>query len=367
MKLPLGTRVVNAKVLAATNCVALCYRKGELYTLDYKDWKLNYFCQLPMSGRNRFLSRFRLSERLIRLEPRTACILDEEQILISIQGSTPRQGCVFRVNLKKHSIEKELDYRSGMNNPLSFTYIKGLKGFEDCVLFGEYFSNNNFEKVNVWRRINGVWDIALTLPAGSLYHIHGIVPDYKNSCLYILTGDSDKESAIIKVTDNFKTVTPTLYGSQQFRSCVAFPYKDGLLYATDTPREVNHIYYARPVDGKWTAEPVGEIPGPCIYGREQGGTFYFATSVEADDTLPAFRYRFSYKLGAGVKNRESHIIKVSQNLNVEPLCSFKKDIWPMLLFQFGNCIFPTNECEEMLMICPVSVKRFDGKTLIFKL
>jgi len=361
MKLPLGTRVVNAKVLAATEAVALCYQKGFLYTLDYENWELKTLCKLPMSCKTKLFTNFRLIERLLRLEPRTACVLNNGQFLISFQGR------VYRVDLQKRTIEKEIDFRDGMNNPLSLVTIKGLEGFDDCVLFGEYFSNNSFEEVHVWRRINGKWNTVLTLPAGSLYHIHGIVPDYKNSCLYILTGDSDKESAMIKVTDNFKTVEPILCGSQQYRSCVAFPYKDGLLYATDTPREVNHIYYARPVDGKWTAEPVVEIPGPCIYGREQGKAYYFATSVEADDTLPAFRYRFSYKLGAGVKNRNSHIIKVSQILNVELLYSFKKDIWPMLLFQFGNCIFPANECKDMLIVCPVSVKRFDGKTLIFKL
>ena len=361
MKLPLGTRVVNAKVLAATETAAICYKKGSLYTLDYRNWELKALCKLPMSGKTKLFSKFRLIERLLRLEPRTACVLDDGQFLLSYQGGA------YRVDTQRRAIEKELDFRAGMNNPLSIVTIKGLGGFDNCVLFGEYFSNNSFEEVNVWRRINGLWDIALTLPAGSLYHIHGIVPDYKNSCIYILTGDSDKESAIIKVTDNFKTVTPILYGSQQFRSCVAFPYKEGLLYATDTPREINHIYYASPVDDKWTTEPVCEIPGPCIYGREQGEVYYFATSVEADDTLPPFRYRFSYKLGVGVKNRNSHIIKVSQNLNVEPLYSFKKDLWPMLLFQFGNCIFPANECDDMLMVCPVSVKRFDGKTLIFKL
>lgn len=361
MKLPLGTRVVNAKVLAATETVALCYKKGLLYTLEYKNWELKTLCKLPMSGKTKLFINLRLTERLLRLEPRMACVLEDSQFLLSYQGGA------YCVDTQRRTIVKELCFRAGMNNPLSYVTIKGLGGFDDCVLFGEYFSNNSYEEVYVWRRINGEWNKVLTLPAGSLYHIHGIVPDYKNSCLYILTGDSDKESAIIKVTDNFKTVTPILCGSQQFRSCVAFPYKDGLLYATDTPREINHIYYARAVDGKWTVESVGEIPGPCIYGREQGDAYYFATSVEADDTLSAFRYRFSYKLGAGVKNRNSHIIKVLKNLNVEPLFSFKKDLWPMLLFQFGNCIFPANECDDMLMVCPVSVKRFDGKTLIFKL
>jgi hypothetical protein len=307
------------------------------------------------------LSKIRFSERLLRLEPRTACVLDDENILVSFQGY------VYRINVKDGSLVKELEFRSRMNNPLSFVSIKGLNSFEDSVLFGEYFSNNSFEDVKVWQRTNGEWKEALTLPAGSLYHIHAIVPDYNNNCLYILTGDSDKESAILKVSDNFKTVTPVLKGSQQYRSCVAFPYKEGLVYATDTPREINHVYYAHPASDGWAVDTICVLPGPSIYGLNQNDTYFFATSVEADDTLPPFRYRFSYKLGAGVKERVSHVIKIDQNLSSTSILELKKDIWPMLVFQFGNCWFPVNERSDLLMVCPTAVKRYDGKTIIIKL
>ena len=42
---------------------------------------------------------------------------------------------------------------------------------------------------------------------------------------------------------------------------------------------------------------------------------------------------------------------------------FKKDLWPMLLFQFGNCLFPDVELDDELLVCPQSVKRYDGKTV----
>ena len=361
MSLPQSHRIINAKILAATKKMALCYKKGELYTLDYSNWKMQPLCQLPMSSKNRVLSKCRLSERLLRLEPRTAWVLDDENILVSFQG------CVYHTNLRNGGLVKEMEFRPRMNNPLSFVAIKGLNGFEDSVLFGEYFSNNSFEEVKVWQRTNGNWREALTLPAGSLYHIHAIVPDYMNDCLYILTGDSNKESAILKVTDNFKTVTPVLKGSQQYRSCVAFPYKDGLIYATDTPREVNHVYYTYPDKEQWAIDTVCELPGPCIYGLCQNDAYYFATSVEADDTLPPFRYRFSYKLGAGVKERVSHVIKIDQKLSSTNVLGLKKDIWPMLICQFGNCWFPVNEQKDLLMICPTAVKRYDGKTIIIEL
>lgn len=361
MSLPPSHRIINAKILAATKTMALCYRKGELYTLDYVNWKMLPLCRLPMSSKNRMLSKCRLTERLLRLEPRTACVLDDENIIFSFQG------CVYRINLRNGRLVKEMEFRPRMNNPLSFVAIKGFNGFEDSVLFGEYFSNNSYEEVKVWQRINGDWKAVMALPAGSLYHIHAIVPDYKNECLYILTGDSDNESAILKVTDNFKTVTPILKGSQQFRSCVAFPYNDGLVYATDTPREINHVYYTHPNKSGWSVDSICELPGPSIYGICQNKAYYFATSVEADDTLPAYRYRFSYKLGAGVKERVSHVVKIDQKLSSTNVLGLKKDIWPMLVFQFGNCWFPVCERKDLLMICPTAVKRYDGKTIIFDL
>lgn len=314
-----------------------------------------------MSRRNALLSSFRLTERLLRLEPRTACILDDENVIVS------SQGYIYRVNMKNGTVAEELKLRNGMNNPLSFVSVEELDGFTDVVMFGEYFSNNQFEAVNLWRRLGGKWEVALTLPAGSLYHIHAVVPDYNHGCVYVLTGDSDTESAIIKVTDDFKSMEPVLESSQQYRSCVAFPYKQGILYATDTPREVNHVYYAYPTESGWKTEPVCELPGPCIYGHQQKGYYFFATSVEADDTLSESRYRFSYKLGAGVKGRESHVIELNQDLVVKDVLALKKDLWPILLFQFGNCSFPVNENENVLIVCPQSVKHYDGKTLIINI
>lgn len=313
---------------------------------------------MPCSMKQRLLSQSRLAERLLRLESRVAFPLNNTEYLVSYTGK------MYHLDIQTKQLTEELTYRTRMKNPLSLVGIKGLKGFMDCILFGEYLSNNDFTEVNVWRRLNGKWEVAFSFPAGSIYHIHGIVPDYHNHCIYILTGDSDNESAIWKCTEDFKKVIPILIGSQQYRSCVAFPYKEGVLYATDTARETNHLYYAHPSDGKWKIEPVSEIPGPCIFGAEVDGAYYFATSVEADDTLPPSRYRFSYKLGEGVKDHFSYVVKVTKEGCVEEVLKYRKDIWPMLLFQFGNVRFPHNESKE-LVVCPQSVRKFDNKTIIY--
>ena len=89
--------------------------------------------------------------------------------------------------------------------------------------------------------------------------------------------------------------------------------------------------------------------------------------MEADDTLSSWRYRFSRKPGAGVKDRYSHVIAVDQNDGtVNEIASFKKDALPMLLFQFGNCLFPDAGTNEPVICSPISVKKYDGKTVIIK-
>lgn len=351
--------VLDAKVLASSEKYSLCYKKGKLFRFELLTNKLSGICSLPNTKANQFLTRISLAERLLRLEPRASVALSETEFLFSYSG------CVYCIDVISGELRKEHAFRTGMNNPLSFVKIKSLSGFEDSIVYGEYFCNNQYDDVCIWQRTgSGEWRKTYSFPAGSIYHIHSIVPDYKNSCLYVLTGDKDSESGIWKVSEQYSKVERILGGIQQNRSCVAFPYKEGLLYATDTPREANHLFYASCQAGEWSIEPKYTLAGPCIFGLEQTGIIYFSTSVEGDDTMSDFRYRFTYKLGAGVQDRSSHVISVDSEWHIEELCSFKKDILPMLLFQFGNCQFPYNESVNYLMLCPQSVRKYHGKTII---
>ena len=93
-----------------------------------------------------------------------------------------------------------------------------------------------------------------------------------------------------------------------------------------------------------------EIPGPCIYGTEHNGNFYFSTSVEPDSSLPIWKYRMTYKLGAGVEDRFTHIIQRNQQGNYKEVYSAKKDFLPMWLFQFGNVLYPENDSKELYAV-----------------
>lgn len=313
--------------------------------------------RLPISSYQRLLIHFRIIERLLRLTPRCAEKIGDGIFLISFRGK------VYKLDAINHRFVVEHEYRSEMNNPLAFTRVKDVKGFDDGVLYGEYFMNPDKAPVHVWHRDEaGEWSRVYTFD-GNITHIHNIIPDPRHQCMYILTGDESCESAIWKASDNFKYVEPLVIGSQQNRSCVAFVEDDGIIYATDTPLDNNAIYYV----SEGNVKKVYDMPGPCIYGTSKNGKMYFATSVEPDSTLPAWRYFMTYKLGKGVKNRFVHIVAGNVSDGFYEIVKFKKDLWPMTLFQFGNVQFPYDERLDEICMTATSVRKYDGKSILMKI
>lgn len=337
------------KVLAVRNGKGLLYRKGKLYKQNFYDNSKPLSVAPILNTKMLFLSQFRLMERALRLEPRLAFALDDGKFLLSCKGY------IYSVDCNDNSVTEEMKLRNGMNNPLQF--VRTAKG---TVLFGEYFSNNSAESVKVFERDAKGWNEVYAFPPSTVYHIHGFAVD--GDRIYILTGDKDSESAIWYTDDYFKTVNVAVKGNQKYRSCVAFPFRNGLVYATDTPLEQNYLFYICEDDGIWKSEIIAKMPGPCIYGTKHNDNYYFATSVEPNAKYEdTFRYMLTYELGDGVKDRSVHILKLNGSGSQSEVMQLKKDIWPMLLMQFGNASFVDSDSE--LLINPLSVKKYDGITI----
>ncbi len=303
------------------------------------------------------LSRSHICERAMRLGPRCATFLDENRALISIDGK------VYLYNLKENAIELEHSYDRGMKNPLSFCEAI-LPSGEKEIYYGEYIWNREKGPVAIYRR-KEKWECVYKFPAHAIAHIHNIVYDVVREQFYILTGDEDNESGIWVADRGFTSVVPILRGKQCYRSCVAFATEEGLIYATDTPLETNYLYRVK-LNGNQcvSVEQCCQIPGSCIFGTETQDAYYFATTVEPDSTLSKWKYRTTYKLGAGIQDRYSHIIQVCKTGEVQDIYQEKKDFWPIWLFQFGNIQFPGNHLEE-LYFTGQSLKHIDGKTIRF--
>lgn len=340
----------RGQLLYASAQEQLFYEKNSFY-LQRGDHRQR-LCQVPRAGKYALLCHLPLAARMLRLEPRCATVAEDGSYLVSVHGG------IFRITEK--GICREHSYRKGMHNPLAFARIQGVEGFADGVAYGEYFGNSGKEPVHLWQRQAGQWQRVYTFPAGSVCHIHGIVPAPEQGCVYVLTGDTDAESAIWEFRDGFQSCKKRIGGSQRCRSCVAFPWGAELVYATDTPLEANGIYCLNPATGE--SRKLADLPGPVIYGAYKGGKMIFATSVEPDSRIKGWRYLLTHRRGQGVNTRCSHIIGGDPDHGFRLLASGRKDILPMGLFQFGNFLFPQVEGPQLLAVGQSLVK-YHGKTV----
>ena len=347
--------VSDSKLLCSVGEKQIFYNKGTLYIQENQNEYSHEILKLPISWWKSIAIKIRLLERLLRLEPRVAISLNDHEFLLSYQGQ------IFKINCENRNFEPEHHYRRGMNNTLSFCNLHG------SILYGEYFGNSQHEGVCIFRRqLKGKWEKVFTFQPGSVGHIHRIIYDQYRECLWVLTGDSDQESGIWKVDVDFREATPVFIGKQKYRSCFLAAYKDGLLYATDTPLDENAIYFSWETSEGHFQEPelVYPMPGPCIYGTHlHGDMVAMSTSVEPDVSLPTWRYRITTKLGKGIHDRSSHLIIGSMNTAFREFCQFKKDIHGMWLFQFGNLLFPDIDCSDAVFITGQALEKIDGKTI----
>lgn len=345
--------ISNNSILCTQDGMTVSYKRGKVYFEE--GGTIHFVASLMDSKLKQILIKFPLVERALRFEPKLAVLSGKECIL-------SHHGSIYKCDLENHFFEKEHCYRKKMNNPVKFGEVEGIEGFNDGLLYGEYWGNTDREKVNIYQRGAEGWKIKYTFPEGTITHIHGFVCDKNKKRILILTGDFDEGSGIWVTTDDFKTVNPLLVGKQQYRSCVAFSCDDGILYATDTPLEENAIYFFDEKNGQ--LNKIQSIPGPCIYGREymdENGCkqYVFATSVEPDSTITGWRYLLTYRLGKGVKDRRTHVLAGNEKSGFHEILSLKKDWLPMGLFQFGNIRFPSS---EDVVCVPQAVRKCSGKT-----
>lgn len=343
------------KPLCNTKYGLLLYKKEGIYLLDGKSESITLVVNIFFSGIKKFISKFRLGERAMRLYARASIEIDEGA-LVSFNKS------IYYVNINKKTITKEHTYRAGMNNPLSFARIHSINGFENCIAYGEYTANPNKEAVAIYARYNNMWRKVYEFPTNTIKHIHAIIPDAKNSRVLILTGDDDRESGFWAAYNNFSKVEPLMVGKQAYRSCTALPVENGILYATDTPFEDNYIYFAYEKDGIWINDKLYQINGPCIFNVHNHDRLIISTSVEPPADINGIRYLLSRKVAPGIKKRETQVVIGNKEGGFKVIARFKKDFFPMALFEFGNVIM-VDGSDNTIYLYPVSVKKFDGKLL----
>lgn len=219
------------------------------------------------------------------------------------------------------------------------------------VFWGEYFDNALRDQVHIYGSRDGEkWDVAYTFSKGTIRHVHNIVYDRWENCLWILTGDYGHECRVLRADCEFSQVETVLEGNQQARAVALVPMEDGVYFSSDTPLETNFIYR---LDRSGNLARLAEITSSSIHGCQVGSKIFFSTMVEPSQA-----------------NRDRHVRIYGGHAGTEqvrPLLAWEKDRWPMSIFQYGNAVLPDGDnTTAYLTLTTIAVKIDDQVTSIYR-
>lgn len=237
--------------------------------------------------------------------------------------------------------------------PLHITAVPG-GAICGAIFWGEYFDNAARDEVHIYASTDAgaTWSVAYTFPKGAIRHVHNIVHDPWENCLWVLTGDYGDECRVLRAACDFSRVEAVLQGKQQARAVAAIPTENGLYFSSDTPLESNYIYR---LDRQQALLQVAPISSSSIYGCRVRGRVFFSTMVEPSDV-----------------NRDRHVrvyggtAEDAKDKDWRPLLAWKKDRWPMGLFQYGNAVMPDGiNTTSFLALTTLAVESDDMVTSLY--
>lgn len=338
----------------------ICYRRGTICKLNLEEQKVEPLAKLPFSWKHNIWAYSRILTRLMRLDARYGVKLDKNKYIVV------RDGVLYEVDESRRSCSTGFRMLRG-TRPLNIVYVD-VKGFDNAFYFGEYFGNKT-DPVAIYKRVaEDQWEKVYEFTSGEIGHIHNLIPDKKNNCIWILTGDFGKAAAIWMAKNNFSQVTPIIRGDQSCRACVAFPFAGGLIYATDTPFSKNSLRMLTLDEGEWKSFPLQDINGSAVYSCCYRNVFLFSTVVENNGGEPLLRKVFTLKRGNGIIENSCFIYKVDSENKLTVVGKNAKDLLPFFLFQFGAMCFPTGKNDtEYLPVYNIATWKHDLSLVLYKL
>ncbi|HEY4905410.1 MAG TPA: hypothetical protein VIH89_18170 [Candidatus Sulfotelmatobacter sp.] len=282
----------------------------------------------------------RLSSRLFRDGFHALAVLDSSTLVAAVPGAI----ITLSANEKQFRITHRITRGT---RPLHITAVPG-----GPVLWGEYFDNVARDEVHIYASTDAGanWNVAYTFSRGEIRHVHNIVHDPWRNCLWILTGDYGDECRILRASCDLSQIDVVLQGNQQARAVALFPADDGVYFSSDTPLEANFIFH---LDRRGTLSKLSPINGSSIFGCRAANGVFFSTMVEPS---------------AINTDREVHIYGSCDGNSWNSLLSWRKDRWPMHLFQYGNAFLPDgNNTTEFLAISTIAVEADDLVTSFYSI
>ena len=222
---------------------------------------------------------------------------------------------------------------------------------DGCVYWGEYFDNPQREEVHIYASTDHgqTWNVAYTFPKGAIRHVHNIVYDEWENCLWVLTGDNGTECRILKASCDFRSVEEIISGNQQARAVAFVPTRDALFFSSDTPFEANYIYR---LDRQGDLQKLNGISSSSIYGCQVGNAIFFSTMIEPTEVND---------------DQHARLYGSADGQDWQSPLSWRKDIWSKGLFQFGNILLPDgSNTSDVLALTTIAVKKDDLQTSFWR-
>jgi hypothetical protein len=219
------------------------------------------------------------------------------------------------------------------------------------IFWGEYFDNPARDAVHVYGSEDrgASWKVAYTFPKNSIRHVHNIVYDRWEDCLWVLTGDVGEECRVLRVSRDWSRVETVMSGNQQARAVAAVPMADGLYFASDTPLERNYTYR---LDRKESLTQLSDINASVLCGCSVQDAVFFTTMIEPS---------------AVNLDRSVGLYSSTGGASWRCLQSWKKDLWSMKLFQYGNAFLPGgNNSTNLLALTTIAVEGHDLEASLWR-
>jgi hypothetical protein len=220
------------------------------------------------------------------------------------------------------------------------------------VLWGEYFDNPQRDEVHIYGSTDhgATWNIAHTFPKGAIRHVHNIVHDPWENCFWVLTGDNGAECRILRASCDFNNIDVVLSDNQQARAVAFVPAEDGLYYSSDTPLERNHIYR---LDRRGNVSTLANLSSSSISGCRVADAIFFSTMVEPSEVN---------------LDRSVGVYGTLDGTHWRKQLTWRKDHWPMSLFQYGNASLPDgNNSTKLLALSTIAVEPGDLETSLWRM
>jgi hypothetical protein len=281
----------------------------------------------------------RLTARLLRDGFHALAVLPSGGIVAAVPGAI--------ITLRPNESEFRITHRiTRGTRPLHISAVPN-----GNIYWGEYFDNPNRDEVHIYASADAgaTWSAVHTFPKGAIRHVHNIVHDPWQNCLWILTGDYGDECRILRSSIDLSKIEIILQGNQQARAVALVVTGAGLYFSSDTPLEQNFIYH---LNREGALSQLAPITSSSIYGCRAADRIFFSTMVEPSDVNP---------------DRHICIYGSDQSAqNWQPQLSWKKDFWPPRFFQYGNAFLPDGEnTTPYLAVTTIAVSPDDTTTSLY--